>query len=290
MLQPIPAADPAPARRLPERLGRILEIHPLNIGRVLAVQREQGLRFGEAACSLGFATRADVERALARQATRACLRPGAGAPSREVIAAYEPASSQVEALRAVRNQLVLRWLERDAESRALAILSAARGDGRSFIAANLAVLFSQLGHRTLLLDADLRNPCQHRLFGLDNRVGLSQLLSDRADTEAAVQGIALLPHLSVLPAGTAAAATSQDLVARPAFARHVEALRAQFDLVLLDCPSADEGTEAQTIAVRAGAALVVVRKHSSRVWHVQGVSHNVAEAQSTIVGAVLNEA
>jgi receptor protein-tyrosine kinase len=204
-----------------------------------------------------------------------------------VIAAYQPASSQVEALRAVRNQLLLRWLERDPESRALAILSAARRDGRSFIAANLAVVFAQLGHRTLLVDADLRNPRQHRLFGLDNRVGFSQLLSDRADAEAAVQGIALLPHLSVLPAG--AAAIPQDLVARPAFARHLEALRAQFDLVLLDCPSASEGTEAQTIAVRAGAALVVVRKHCSRVWHVQGVSQNVAEAQSTIVGAVLNE-
>jgi receptor protein-tyrosine kinase len=288
MLQPIPAAAQAPARRVPERLGRILEIHPLNIGRVLAVQREQGLRFGEAACSLGFATRADVERALAHQAGRASLRAGAGAPGREVVAAHEPSSPQVEALRAVRNQLVLHWLERDPESRALAILSAARRDGRSFIAANLAVLFSQLGHRTLLVDADLRNPRQHRLFGLDNRVGLSQLLLDRADAQAAVHGIALLPHLSVLPAG-AAAASSQDLVAHPAFARHLEALRAQFAVVLLDCPSAGEGTEAQTIAVRAGAALVVVRKHSSRVWHVQGVSQNVAAAQTTIVGAVLNE-
>jgi receptor protein-tyrosine kinase len=289
MLQPIPAAAQAPARGLPERLGRILEIHPLNIGRVLAVQREQGLRFGEAACALGFATQADVERALAHQAARTRLRPAAGAPSREVIAAYEPSSSQVEALRAVRNQLVLRWLERDPESRALAILSAARRDGRSFIAANLAVLFSQLGHRTLLVDADLRNPRQHQLFGLDNRIGLSQLLSDRADAEAAVQSIAALPHLSLLPAGATAAAAPQDLVARPAFARHLEALRAQFDLLLLDCPSAGEGTEAQTIAVRAGAALVVVRNHSSRVWHVQGVSQDVAGAQSNIVGAVLNE-
>src|SRR5690349_248785 len=255
MPQRIQAVADAPARRIPERLGRILKIHPSNIGRVLAVQREQGLRFGEAACSLGFATQADVEQALANQVPLAALRPGAGPLSPELVAAYDPSSPQVEALRAVRNQLVLRWLERSAESRALAILSAARGDGRSFIAANLAVVFSQLGYRTVLVDADLRNPRQHRLFGLDNRAGFSELLADRADADAVVQAIASLPHLSVLPAGGAGSAT-QDLMARPAFARLLEGLRAQFDLVLLDCPSAGEGTEAQTIAVRAGAALV----------------------------------
>ena len=61
------------------------------------------------------------------------------------------------------------------------------------------------------------------------------------------------------------------------------------DLLLLDCPPVAQTADAQTIAVRAGAALIVVRKDSSRLWRVQGVSDSVTHAKCTIVGAVLND-
>ncbi|HET7362570.1 MAG TPA: chain length determinant protein tyrosine kinase EpsG, partial [Burkholderiales bacterium] len=165
-----------PAARTSDPLGLVLGLHAQDIERVLAASREQGVRFGEAARVLGLATQAEIARALARQFGLACIAPGAAPLGPELTAAYEPTGPQAEALRAVRDQLLLRWLERKPESRALAILSAARGEGRTFIAANLAVVFSQLGSRTLLVDADLRNPRQHRIFGLDNRTGLSALL------------------------------------------------------------------------------------------------------------------
>src|ERR1700716_1507918 len=174
------AASVEPPARAAEPLGLLLGIEPQDIERVLAAQREKGLRFGEAARALGLATQAEIDLALARQFGLACIEPGATALSEELVAAYEPSGAQAEALRAVRDQLILRWLERKPESRALAILSAARREGRSFIAANLAIVFSQLGSRTLLIDADLRNARQHRLFGLENRIGLSALLSGGA--------------------------------------------------------------------------------------------------------------
>jgi receptor protein-tyrosine kinase len=282
------AASVEPPARAAEPLGLALGIEPQDIERVLATQREKGLRFGEAARALGLATQADIDLALARQFGLPCIEPGASGLSVELIAAYEPAGPQAEALRAVRDQLILRWLERKPESRALAILSAASGEGRSFIAANLAIVFSQLGSRTLLIDADLRNPRQHRLFGLENRIGLSALLSGRAAPHEALSSIAELPNLSVLPAG-ATPPNPQDLLARPAFAQLLRQLGAQSDVVLIDCPPAGASTDAQTIAVRAGAALVVVRRHSSRLWRVQGISASVGEAQARIVGAVLNE-
>jgi protein-tyrosine kinase len=283
----IPAMAEPPARTS-DPLGLVLGMDSADIERVLAAQREKGLRFGEAARTLGLATQAEIDRALARQFGLPCIAPGAAALSEELAAAYDPTGAQAEALRAVRDQLLLRWLERKPESRALAILSAARGDGRSFIAANLAVVFSQLGSRTLLIDADLRNPRQHRLFGLENRIGLSALLSGRAAPHEALERIASLPNLSVLPAG-ATPPNPQDLLARPAFAQLLRQLGAQSDVVLIDCPPAGTSTDAQTIAVRAGAAFLVVRRHSSRVWRVQGISANVGEAQARIVGAVLNE-
>src|SRR6266850_3508180 len=283
------AASAEPPARAAEPLGLLLGIEPQDIERVLAAQREKGMRFGEAARALGLATQTEIDLALARQFGLPRIEPGTSGLSAELIAAYEPAGSQAEALRAVRDQLILHWLERKPESRALAILSAARGEGRSFIAANLAIVFSQLGSRTLLIDADLRNACQHRLFGLENRIGLSALLSGRAAPHEALSRIAALPNLSVLPAG-AAPPNPQDLLARPAFAQLLSQLGAQSDVVLIDCPPAGASTDAQTIAVRAGAALVVVRRHSSRLWRVQGISASVGEAQARIVGAVLNEA
>ncbi|MGC5317045.1 CpsD/CapB family tyrosine-protein kinase, partial [Escherichia coli] len=79
----------------------------------------------------------------------------------KVVAAYNPFSKQVEALRALRSQLMVRWFDIDGKHKALSIVSPASGEGRSFIASNLAVVFSQLGERTLLIDADMRQPCQH---------------------------------------------------------------------------------------------------------------------------------
>ena len=266
------------------RLGAVLihagRLRPQDVEHILQLQRQKGLRFGDAGKEIGLLTQADIEFALARQFDHPCLQRGESKVSEEVIAAYEPFGTQVEALRAVRAELMLRWLDNEPASKALAILSAAHKEGRSFVAANLAVLFAQLGARTLLIDADLRQPCQHRLFGLDNRAGLSAF--------EALQRVAPLSNLSVLPAG-ALPPSPQDLLARPVFAQLLHQLAAHVDLILLDCPPVAQTADAQTIAVRAGAALIVVRKDSSRLWRVQGVSNSVTQAKCTIVGAVLND-
>ncbi|TMH59149.1 MAG: chain length determinant protein tyrosine kinase EpsG, partial [Betaproteobacteria bacterium] len=263
-------------------------LRPQDVEHILQLQRQKGLRFGDAGKEVGLLTQADIEFALARQFDHPYLRRGESKVSEEVVAAYEPFSPQVEALRAVRGQLMLRWLDSEPASKALAILSAARKEGRSFIAANLAVVFAQLGARTLLIDADLRQPCLHRLFGLDNRAGLSAVLSGRAAAFEALERVALLPNLSVLPAG-APPPSPQDLLARPMFAQLLHQLAAHVDLILLDCPAVAQSADAQTIAVRAGAALIVVQKHSSRLWRVQGISDSVVQAKCSIVGAVLND-
>lgn len=258
-----------------------------NAEQVLRFQLEKNLRFGEAAVQLGFLTQADIDYALSRQFNFPYLLRGQSSVSEEVLAAYFPFAPQVEALRVLRSQLMLRWFDADHTSKALAIVSAEPKEGRSFIAANLAVVFSQLGERTLLVDADLRQPCQHRLFGLENRVGLSAILAERAGAEA-VQRIPALPNLSVLPAG-ALPPNPQELLARPIFAQLLLQLTAQLDVVLLDTPPAGNGADAQIIAVRAGAALIVARRNSARSWQVQGVSNTVVQAKATLVGALLND-
>jgi len=255
--------------------------------RVLQLQRDKGLRFGDAAQQLGVLTPADIDYALSRQFDHPYLLPGESKVSEEVVAAYDPFRPQVEALRALRSQLMLRWFDNDPARKALVVVSAARQEGRSFLAANLAVVFAQFGERTLLIDADLRNPRQHQLFGLDNRAGLSEVLSGRAGSEA-IRRIPAMRHLAVMPAG-ALPPNPQELLARPAFARLLDDLVAQFDVILIDSPPAGEMADAQTLVVRAGAALIVTRRNATRTWRVRGVSDSVAQAKATIVGSILND-
>jgi len=257
-----------------------------DIDRILRL-RERGLRFGDAAIQLGLVTRDDIEFALSKQFNYSHLLHGESKVSEDLVAAYAPSSPESEALRALRSRLMLRWIDGTAGRKALAIVSAERKEGRSFLAANLAVVFSQLGAHTLLIDADMRHPCQHELFGLDNRIGLSAVLSERGGLET-IQRIPGLLDLSVLTAG-ARPPNPVELLARAVFPKMLQDLGEKFDVILLDTPAATQSADAQTIAVHAGAALIVARKNASRAWDVHGVSEKVGHENTVIVGAVLND-
>jgi protein-tyrosine kinase len=257
-------------------------------GRILQLQREQDLRFGEAAMKLELLTKADIEFALASQFECPYLVRGESDVSEQVFAAYEPLSRQAQALGHLRTELMLRWFDGSPGHNALAILSAERGEGRSFLAANLAVAFAQLGQKTLLIDADLRNPIQHLLFNLGNRSGLSAMLSGRGQPGAAIWQIAGLSGLSVLPAG-AAPPNPAELLARPVFAQLLGEWAREFDVVLLDSAPAAEYADAKNVAMRCGAALLVARKNATRVWQMRSVSEALTDARTIILGAVLND-
>lgn len=258
-----------------------------NAQRILDFQKKAGLPFGEAGIAMGLLTEEDVRQVLSLQFGHACL-PADSGFANELVAARDPESDAVEHLRTLRSQLMLRWFENDARHAALAIVSPGAGEGRSYIAANLAVLFSQLGKRTLLIDADLRKPRQHRIFGLPGRVGLSAVLAGRAGWEA-VNEIKSLPDLWVLPAG-ALPPNPQELLARAGFAKLISALRASYEVILIDTPAASTCADAGTIAARAGAALMLACQDRSSLPRLAGLTENLRQFGVTIVGAVLNGA
>lgn len=256
---------------------------------ILRLQRQNNLRFGEAAIRLGLLTEADIQYALARQFDYAYLRLSEQhkAVSEEVIAAYQPFSATVERLRAVRSQLMLRWFDRSENRQTMAIVGTSRGEGRSYLAANLAVVFAQLGERTLLIDADMRNPRQHELFMLQNKVGLSTLLAHRSREEAIVR-ITDLVGLSVLPAGPVPPNPSE-LLNRPAFDELISHVRSSYDVVLIDTPSLASGEDAAMIAVRTGAVLAVARSKQTRVAAFDDMVVGLTHAGVAVVGTVLND-
>jgi protein-tyrosine kinase len=254
---------------------------------VMRYARTHDMRFGDAAVKLGLVTRANVQHALARQFDYPYLALDDDAVSREVVAAYAPFTAPVEALRALRTQLLLRWYEADPPHKSIAVVSARPGEGRSFLAANLAVVFSQLGERTLLIDADLRNPRQHEIFQLPDRVGLSAILAGRGN-ENVIQRIHGLLGLSVMPAG-AAPPNPQELLSRPAFGAMLSGFGSHYDVVILDTPAALMGADFQSVTAAAEGALLVTRRNFSRASESHLVTEYVTAAGATVVGAVLND-
>jgi chain length determinant protein tyrosine kinase EpsG len=272
------------------RLGSILaeegKIGAGDIERVLELQHIEGLRFGEAALRLGLIAADDLRSAVAKQYGLPHLLPGARSISSELVVAYEPFHPRAEELRALRTQLLIRWSNAGIRQRMLAIVSPGSGEGRSYVAANLAAVFSQLGERTLLIDADLRAPRQHRIFNVPDRIGLSAVLSGRADRGAVVP-IPECGTLSLLPAG-ACPPNPQELLLRPAFATLLEELRAEFDVILFDTPPAKFYADAQSLAFRAGSVMVLARKDHTRFADTTSVIRELNDTGARIVGTVFN--
>jgi len=260
------------------------------IDRVLDRQRDEGVRFGEAAVRLGLISEADIQFALSRQFAYAYLRKPVGDSrglSDELVAAYQPFSPRVEQLRAIRSQLMLRWFDRAEERQVLTVVGADRGEGRSYLAANLAVVFAQLGERTLLVDADMRQPRQHFLFSLENRIGFSTLLAGRLREEAIVR-IGDLAGLSVLPAGPTPP-NPLELLNRLNFDEFMIGVRGMYDVVIIDTPAMTLGEDAAMISVKTGAALAVARSGSTRVAAFTDLVQGLMDAGVSVVGSVLNE-
>jgi receptor protein-tyrosine kinase len=276
-----------PDRSIGAILIKVGRLSVADAEKVMRFQVERNVRFGDAALELGLLTQADIEFALSRQYDFPYLLRGESPISESVVAAYEPFTSRVESMRALRNQLMWRWFETGEERRALAVTSAEHGDGRSFLASNLAVVFSQQGQRTLLIDADMRNPGQHKLFGLENRIGLSSVLSGRNGLEA-IQRVPALLDLSVLTAGSPPP-NPLELLGRPAFGTMLRELTQQFDVILIDTPASVESADAQMVAGRAGAAIVVTRQNVSQVDKVHDLVSLLSEARVHLVGSILND-
>ncbi len=227
------------------RLGELLHTNGTlteqDIQDIFAAQMEHGERFGEAASRLGLVSEQDVRRALARQVDFPRVASGESALSPELIAAYRPDSKRAEQLRTLRSELVLRWFGRG--NSVLAVVEARQGQGSSALAANLAVTFAQLGERTLLIDADLRAPTQHRLFGLTPKYGLVDFLKGREALDKIPTEVPSFSGLSVMCAG-APPPNPQELLGHLSFGYVIETVLAKYDVVIVDVPPTLECADA----------------------------------------------
>ncbi|HEY4068457.1 MAG TPA: polysaccharide biosynthesis tyrosine autokinase [Burkholderiaceae bacterium] len=286
--EPATPRSDVPDRSIGAFIRRLRKLDDAQIEQILHHQREHNLRFGESAVRLKLASNNDVLWALSQQFEYpyATDRIGDGFND-ELVAAIDPFSDQSEVFREIRSQLILGVMAPDQHRRPLAVLSPDVGDGKTFFAANLAVSFSQLGARTLVIDADMRTPRLHALFGVPNELGLSTILSGRAEHEL-LHPIPMLPSLYVLPVGVVPP-NPIELVQRPAFALLMHQLCARFDHVIVDTPASSHGADARVLAAQCGSAMAICRRGNSRMSAVNQLVNQVARHNGRFAGVLINE-
>lgn len=273
-------------------IGQTRDLDADTLERIARYQREHKVKFGEAAIALGLAREEDVLHALSQQFGYAYAHADdeVRGLSPELVMLQQPFGHQAEAFRATRSQILLRageGGEAAARKRPLAIVSPGTGDGKTFFCANLGVALAQLGGRVLIVDADLRGARMHQIFNLDNRAGLSSVLSGRQGS-GAVKAVRGVPNLYVLPVGIQPP-NPLELIEGQAFGRLLREVAARFDHVVVDTPATLFGSDGVVIASRCGAALIVTRRDVGKLAAARELVASLQTGRVTVAGVVMNE-
>jgi succinoglycan biosynthesis transport protein ExoP len=190
-----------------------------------------------------------------------------------------------EAIRTLRNSILLADFDR--RLRSLLVTSASPSEGKSTVAAHLAVAHAEQKHRTLLIDGDLRRPSQHKFFEVPMNAGLSSVVLGDADWRDCVVQTGKVEGLDVLPAGPPSRRAADQVGSR--LQRLLEEAQDTYDLIILDAPPLLGFPEPLQMAVNVhGVIIVSVAGQTSRKA-VQSVLTTLQRLRANVVGIVLNE-
>ena len=203
---------------------------------------------------------------------------------RSAITVHLPRSRPAEAFRAIRTAVCFSAMA--GEHRVISVTSPAAGDGKSTLALNLAVSLAQSGKRTVLLESDLRRPKVHKLTGVDNKVGVVDVLRGTVDIESSVQATQV-PDLFIIPCGSRPKDPAE-LLARPEYETLLEDLRSRFDYVIVDTPPILAVTDPAGVAARVDGVIVCMRlsRHTRDLG--KRTIDSLRDIGATVSGVVIN--
>lgn len=203
-----------------------------------------------------------------------------------LVTVANPRSAVSEAYRVLRTNIQFSSLDR--RIRALLVTSTSPEEGKSTVLANLAVTFAEAGNRVVLVDADLRRPSLHKLFGLSNQVGLTTAVLDEDGSLLPIQDTEV-PNLRVLASGPLPP-NPADLLSSQRMDRVTEALRAEADYLLYDSPPIVAVTDAAVLGRRLDGVLLVIDAGKTKRDHARRAKLLLEKVNAHLLGVVLNNA
>jgi protein-tyrosine kinase len=309
---PPPADDEvATDQGIRERMVNQYQLSAEAVEKIFEVMERNGTSFADAALYLGFirkqeiprnepngdvlSTRAGtvrprtglIETAINRISAKrdVVLRQGSEVtPGPQLQVAFDRANPRNEKMRALRTELLL-LNEASSGANIIAIVSPSPGEGRSQLCAELATSFAQLGRRTLLVDADMRAPQQHLLFGSNNEYGLSQAISQ--NTTPYLHPVKGLPHMFLLTAGIVPS-NPLELLSDGRYEKLLTDWRNGYEFVVIDTPPVSMYADALAVATIAGRVLILSRAKMTSYKNTREMMRRLETTRAHVLGGVIN--
>jgi protein-tyrosine kinase len=300
--RPITGREKAIFQALIDRCGLTSDV----VESIMQARKTLGLDITEAAVHIGMVTAEDITEALeyvrttessdstgiietavrihSRSRVVAVRHREMVTPSGVLILAHDMDNERSERIRALRTELLI-LCNTGERANVMALMSPQSGEGRSQLSAELAIAFSQLGRRTLLVDGDLRNPRQHALFNAPNHSGLAQAL--QTNDLPKVYGVVGLPHLSLVTAGPIVP-NPLELLSGGHIDRLIADWRYEQEFVVIDTPPTSQFADGLAIAMMAEHVLILSRSRQTNFSAMKDMVRRLTTTQSRILGAVIN--
>ncbi|ADQ45261.1 capsular exopolysaccharide family [Caldicellulosiruptor kronotskyensis 2002] len=204
---------------------------------------------------------------------------------KEVIALYNPRSPITESYRMLRTNIQYSSLDKPIKT--IVVTSTGPSEGKTVTCANLAVVMAQAGSKVLVIDADLRRPAIHKVFGVSNKVGLTNLLVENKNFEEIVQkdgveGLDLITSGPIPP-------NPAELLGSKKFENFLNTISQSYDYIIIDTPPCGSLTDAAIIGRIVDGVILVAAAGEVQIEAIQQAKENLQKVNANIIGVVLNK-
>lgn len=276
-----------PQKHIGDLLVNLNKITIEDVDLILKRQRETGERFGDAAKALSLISEEDIQRVVSLQFDYSLLHSfDESQLSGELYCAHRPFSPQSESIRTLRSEIISRWV--DSGHKSLPVVTTEEKIGCAVLTSNLAIAFAQLGLKVLLVDANLRAPSLHKLFGVQANLGLSDLIAGRANILSSSQRVTGFKDFFILTSGTNAP-NPQELLYKSSFKDFFNSVESLFDLVVYNTAPITDYLDALPIVSNAQGAVLYAELNETRVADVESLQKKIQAIDCTIIGAVIKD-
>ena len=201
----------------------------------------------------------------------------------ELITKYDPKSPISEVFRLLRTNI--QYINKDEKSTAIMLTSTAPANGKTFVTANLAITLAQANKRVILVDSDIRKPRLHKVFELENTMGLSDYLRNSSD------GLYIrktnIENLSIVTAGTMVNNPSE-LIGQEKFKKTIEALKEKYDYVIIDSSPILMVTDSILVSRVVDATILIAIYNKTRIDDLKSAVRRINYVGGNVAGVVVN--